>query len=314
MLCRFSDRHLLIAALALAIVMLGWLLPNAYFLRIATLVWIFALATLGLTVLIGQAGQVSLGQAGFFGIGAYSAAILPVHFGLPVLASPFVGMLLSGGLAFLVGRPILRLKGHYLAIATLGLGFLVSLVLTNEIGWTGGPDGMQVQRPVLFGTSLNQPSTWYWISAASLLTGTWLVLNLDGTTTGRAFRALRDSEIGASVMGINVSRMKLRAFVLAAVYASVAGSLLALSNGFVTPDQASFVQSVEMVTMAVLGGAHSVIGAIAGSALLVLLPQALTFLQDYETLVLGAVVVLVMIFLPKGIVPALAATMRWRAR
>ncbi|MCV9938403.1 branched-chain amino acid ABC transporter permease [Boseaceae bacterium BT-24-1] len=302
---RLSDRHLSVLALAGVVIALGWILPNAYFLRIATLVWIFALATLGLTVLIGQAGQVSLGQAGFLGVGAYAAAILPTRYGLPPLATPFVGAFVSGALAFLVGRPILRLKGHYLAIATLGLGFLISLVLTNEVGWTGGPDGMQVPRPVVFGVSLSQPSTWYWISAASLLIGAWLVLNLDGTTTGRAFRALRDSEVGASVMGIDVSRMKLRAFVLAAVYASVAGSLLGLSNGFVTPDQSSFLQSVELVTMSVLGGAHSVVGAILGSAMLVLLPQVLTVMQDYETLVLGAIVVVVMIFLPSGLVPAL---------
>ncbi|AOO84919.1 branched-chain amino acid ABC transporter permease [Bosea vaviloviae] len=311
---RLSDRHLVVAALAGVIVLLGWLLPNAYFLRIATLVWIFALATLGLTVLIGQAGQVSLGQAGFFGIGAYSAAILPTHFGVSPLVTPIVGAFISGALAFVVGRPILRLKGHYLAIATLGLGFLISMVLTNEAGWTGGPDGMQVQRPVVFGMNLRQPAAWYWISAISLLIGGWLVLNLDGTTTGRAFRALRDSEVAASVMGIDVSRMKLRAFVLAAIYASFAGSLLGLSNGFVTPDQSSFLQSVEMVTMSVLGGVHSVVGAIVGSAILVLLPQMLTVMQDYETLVLGAIVVVVMIFLPGGVVPALAALTKRRTR
>src|SRR5206468_2917683 len=122
-----------------------------YYFRIGALVFIFALAVVGLNLLMGFAGQVSLGHAGFLGIGAYAVAILPVHFGVPPAASVLLGAALSGLIAFAVGRPILRLKGHYLAIATLGFGLLVAIVLTNEAAWTGGPDGMSVPSLTLFG-------------------------------------------------------------------------------------------------------------------------------------------------------------------
>ena len=138
---------------------------------------------------------------------------------------------LSGVLALLVGRPVLRLRGHYLAIATLGLGVLVAIVLTNESRWTGGPDGMTVAAPQRCSAGASAGAeTWYWITGGALLVGAWLALNLIDTPTGRALRALHDSEVAARVVGIDVAGYKLRAFVIAAVYASVAGSLLALDE------------------------------------------------------------------------------------
>ena len=123
-----------------------------------------------------------------------------------------------------MGRPILRLKGHYLAIATLGLGVLVALMITTESRWTGGPDGMPVERLTLFGWRVTGSDVWYWVTGGLLVLGTWIALNLDETPTGRAFRALHDSEVAAQVVGVDVARFKLQAFVIAAVYASIAGS------------------------------------------------------------------------------------------
>jgi branched-chain amino acid transport system permease protein len=307
-----SPRFWTLALLAAAIALLPLLFPSSYYFRVAALVWVSALAAVGLNVLMGQAGQVSLGHAGFFGIGAYAVAVGPKHLSLPPFASLVLGAVLAGVLAFLVGRPVLRLKGHYLAIATLGLGILVAIVLTNESRWTGGPDGMSVARLTLFGWRVSGADTWYWVTGGVLLVGVWLALNLDDTPTGRALRALHDSETAARVVGIDVARYKLRAFVIAAVYASVAGSLLALMNGFITPDQAGFLHSVELVTMVVVGGLGSVAGSIVGAALLVTLPQVLTVFQEYEHLMLGLLIMLSMIFLRQGIVPGLAAL--WPAR
>lgn len=309
-----SSRAALLIALALVIALLPLAFPSTYYYRVAALVWISALAALGLNILMGQAGQVSLGHAGFFGIGAYAVAVGPAHLALPSWLSLLLGAVLSGGLAFLVGRPILRLRGHYLAIATLGLGVLIAMVITTESRFTGGPDGMRVARLTLFDWRVTGSDTWYWIAGGALFVGTWLALNLEDTPTGRAFRALHDSEVAARVAGVDVARYKLRAFVTAAVYASVAGSILALMNGFITPDQAGFLHSVELVTMVVLGGLGSVAGAIVGAAVLVTLPQVLTTFHEYEHLLLGLIIIVAMIFLRQGIVPGLAGLLAARAR
>lgn len=305
MLSWLGSRTGILIVLAVIIAVLPFTFPSSYYLRVASLVWVSALAAIGLNILMGKAGQVSLGHAGFFGIGAYAVAIGPAQLGLHPLLAMLIGVALSALLAFLVGRPILRLKGHYLAIATLGFGVLVALVITTESKWTGGPDGMPVGRLMLFGWRASSPIAWYWITAGLLLIGTWVALNLDETPTGRAFRALHDSEVAARVTGIDVNRFKLQAFVIAAVYASVAGSALALMNGFVNPDQASFLHSVELVTMVVLGGLGSIVGSIVGAAVLIMLPQALTVFHDYEHLLLGLIIIVAMIFMRDGIVPML---------
>jgi branched-chain amino acid transport system permease protein len=274
---------------------------------VAALVFIFALAVVGLNLLMGFAGQVSLGHAGFLGIGAYAVAVLPTHFAVPSWASVFIGAIVSGMIAFAVGRPILRLKGHYLAVATLGFGLLVAIGLTNEAAWTGGPDGMSVPGLTLFGWRARGSITWYWISAATFVLGFFLARNLMNSPTGRALQAIHDSEIAASMLGVDVAAKKLAIFTISAVYASVAGSMLALFNGLATPDLASFLRSIELVAMVVLGGMGSIVGSLIGAAVLVVLPQALTLFHEYEQALLGLIVMVFMIFLRRGIVPSLVS-------
>jgi branched-chain amino acid transport system permease protein len=311
---RLLQRHRLISLVPLAaiIFLLPLLFPSAYYYRVAALVFIFAIASLGLNLLMGFAGQVSLGHAGFMGVGAYAVAIGPTHLGIPPLFSFVLGAMLSALVAFVVGRPILRLKGHYLAVATLGFGVLLDIVFGNEANWTGGPDGMTVLRFTLFNWPLRGADTWYWISAVSFLVGAAIALNLIDSPTGRALRAIHDSEIAARVLGVDVAQKKLMIFVVSAVYASVAGSYFALINGYITPDVSGFLRSIELVAMVVLGGMGSVTGSLVGSAVLVILPQALAFFHDYEHMVLGLIVMSVMIFLRGGIVPSLAAALGGR--
>jgi len=308
---RLSARDATLLLLLAALVALPLLLPSSFHLRVASLVWIQALAAVGLNLLMGLAGQVSLGHAGFFGIGAYAVALGPRHLGLDPLLAAVVGLVGAAGLALLVGRPILRLRGHYLAVATLGLGVLVWLVLNSEVELTGGPDGIQVPRLVLFGMRVAGAESWYWISGTALLLGVWLALNLEDSPLGRALRALHDSEVAARVAGIDVARAKLVVFVIAAAYAALAGSLLALFNRFVTPQVADFLHSIELVSMVVIGGLGSASGAIVGAAILTVLPQALTVFHEYEQAVLGLLIILFMIFLRQGIVPGLAS-LTWR--
>jgi branched-chain amino acid transport system permease protein len=309
-----SSRWGVLAFLCVLIAGLPLAFPSGYYYRVAALIWISALAALGLNILMGYAGQVSLGHAGFLGIGGYAVAIGPARFGLDPWLCILLGALAAGALAWLVGRPILRLKGHYLAIATLGLGVLIALVLSNESRWTGGPDGTAVARLSIAGFRLSGPSTWYWISGGLLILGTAIALNLEDSAVGRALRALHDSEIAASLAGIDVARHKLWAFVIAAIYASVAGSALALFDGFITPDAAGFLHSIELVAMVVVGGMGSAVGSIVGAGVLVTLPQLLTIFVDYEQIVLGLIIMLVMIFLRQGIIPSAKQLLAKRLR
>jgi branched-chain amino acid transport system permease protein len=308
---RLLQRHRLfpLIPLALIVLILPLLFPSAYYYRVAALVLIFAIAALGLNLLMGFAGQVSLGHAGFMGVGAYAVAIGPTRFGIAPLFSFVIGAALSALLAFVVGRPILRLRGHYLAVATLGFGVLLAIVFTNEAKWTGGPDGMAVQQMAFINWTVRRVSTWYWVLAVSYLLSAVIALNLIDSPTGRALRAIHDSERAARVLGVDVAQKKLAVFVISAVYASIAGSFFALLNGYITPDVSGFLRSIELVAMVVLGGMGSIIGSFVGSAVLVILPQALTVFHDYEHAILGLTLMAVMIFLRRGIVPSLSAVL-----
>lgn len=315
---RLSSKQSTLLVLAALMIISPFFFPSNYYYRVGSLVFVNAIAVVGIVILTGYAGQISLGHAAFVGIGGYACALLPVHLGVPPTLAVVLGAALSGAVAYGVGRPILRLKGYYLAVASLGFGVLVGMVLANE-GWlTGGPDGIKVPDPGLrallesLGIALTNPQFWYAFCGLVLFIGAWLALNLHDSPTGRALRALHGSEVAARTAGVDVAKAKLNAFVISAVYASVAGSLLALQNRLITPDVAGFMHSIELVTMAVLGGAGSVLGGIFGAALLTLLPQVLTVLQDYEHVVLGLVMMLVMIFLPAGLIPSARRLLRGR--
>lgn len=313
---KLTPKQATLLTLAVLIALTPFFFPSGYYYRVGALIFVNGLAVTGIVILTGYAGQISLGHAGFAGIGAYACALAPVHLGIHPALAVVLGAVISTVLAWLVGRPILRLKGYYLAVASLGFGILVSMVLNNERELTGGPDGIDVAdlglRGLLkdFGLDLTNGEFWYFFSGLCLLLGAWLALNLYNSPTGRALRALHGSEIAARTVGVDVARMKLNAFVVSAVYASVSGSLLALQNKFITPDVAGFMHSIEMVTMAVLGGVGSVLGAIFGAGILTLLPQVLTVFAEYEQLVLGLVMMLVMIFLREGLLPSILRKLR----
>jgi branched-chain amino acid transport system permease protein len=295
-----------LALLAALLALLPLAFPNNYYYEVAILVALNAIVCVGLNLLIGYAGQISLGHAAFYALGGYASAILSARWGWPAWASMPVAVLAVGALAWLVGGPTLRLKGHYLAMATLGLGVIVSIVLANEDRLTGGPDGMNVPALALFGQTVRGERVWYAIVGAALWITVWLALNLIASPVGRALRALHGSEVAAETVGIDSARWKLRVFVISALFAATAGALTAHYAGFITPAKASFLHSVELVTMVVFGGMASIYGAVVGAAVLTLLPQFLTVLKDYEMMVFGAVLVTTMVLFPRGIVPTLA--------
>lgn len=298
--------------LAGVIAVLPLFLPNNFYYHVAILVGLNAIVCVGLNLLTGYAGQISLGHAGFFGLGTYSSAILTANFEWSPPAAMVVGALFVAVLAFVIARPILRLRGHYLAMATLGMGIIISIVLTQEVDLTGGPDGMLVPPLTGFGYEVYGERVWYWIVGAALLLSVWLALNLIESPVGRALRALHGSEIAAEVAGVDTARYKVLVFVISAVFASIAGSLYAHYSGFVTPAEASFLHSIELITMVVLGGMASIYGAVIGAAILTALPQLLTVFQDYEMVAFGLVLMGTMIFMPKGLLPSLVGLIKVR--
>jgi len=285
------------------------LFSNSYQYDVAIHVLINAMVAVGLNLLMGYAGQISLGHAGFFGLGAYVTAVLSANYGWPIYLSIPAALVVVGVLAFAIARPILRLSGHYLAMATLGLGILVSIVLRTEAGITGGPDGMMAPPLSIAGTPIYDERYWYALIAVLLLVTVWLALNLIDSPVGRALRAVHGSEVAAEVVGVHTLGYKVLIFVVSAVLAALAGVLTAHYAGFVTPDLANFIYSIEFVTMVVLGGTASIYGALVGALILTLLPQFLTGVDELEMMILGLILMVVVIFMPKGLVPTLGRLM-----
>lgn len=305
-----NSRYSGMAAMLIVIMLLPLLLPNAYYYDVAIRIGINAIVVVGLNLLVGYAGQISLGHGGFFGLGAYTSGILTAYYDWPALAALLAGVLLVGGIAFLTARPILRLSGHYLAMATLGLGIIIAIVINNEDWLTGGPDGMSVPPFSLFGWELYGEQNWYWLIGALLVLSVWLALNIIDSPAGRALRAVHGSEVAAQVVGVDTVHYKVLLFVVSAVFASIMGSLTAHYAGFITPQQAGFFHSIELVTMVVLGGMASTYGAVIGAVLLTLLPQLLTGLEEYEMVIFGLILMLTLIFMPRGLVPTLAIKLK----
>lgn len=302
-----TRRYLGLYLVAATIAVLPLLIPNGFYLDLVIRMGINAVIVLGLNLLIGFAGQISMGHAGFIGIGAFATAILPTHFGWPPFAALLAGAAAAGLLAAFVARPIFRLKGHYLAMATLGLGIIINIVLRNEAKYTGGPDGMPVPPFTLFGLTIDGDRQWYWIVSAILMVSVWASINLMNSPFGRALRALHGSEVAAQVVGVNITRYKVTIFVMSAVFASLMGSVTAHYVGFVSPALADFGHSIELITMVVVGGMASVFGSLVGAVLLTALPQALATFEGWETVAFGVILIVCMIFMPRGLVPTLAA-------
>jgi len=293
------NKHILLLTAILVIV--PFILQNDFQFEIAILAILNAMICIGLNLLMGYAGQVSLGHGAFAGLGAYISVVLTSNYELSPLFSIFMAIVLMSILAFIISKPILNLKGHYLAMATLGIGIIINIILEVEEELTGGTDGMSVDSFVVFGFEFSESIHWYMLVAILLILFIWTFENLIDSPFGRLLRSIHDSEKAADSVGIDVSYYKSIVFVISVVIATIAGSLYAFFSGFISPQEASFSHSIELVVMVVLGGLGRIYGAIFGAVILTVLPQLLTAFEDYETLVFGAIIILVMVFMPKGI-------------
>jgi len=288
---------------AASVVLLPVLFPDNYFVTVVGIAaGLHVILAVGLNLLMGYAGQISLRHAAFFGMGAYASAILTTRFSWPSLLAMLAGLWVAGTIAWLLARPILRLRGHYLAMATLVVVIIIHVILVQAAHWTGGPDGLGEIPPLnLLGWTVDGDQQWYGVIAAAMLLSIWLSLNIVDSRIGRALRAVRGSEFAAQMMGIDATRAKTQIFVVSALFAACAGSLFAHQQAFVSPDSFSLMISVELVTMVVLGGMASTFGAACGAIALTLLHEGLVVFEDYEMLIHGALLMAVMIFLPQGL-------------
>jgi branched-chain amino acid transport system permease protein len=297
---RVSGRALL--AFLAAVAAVPWLLPNQYLVHVGVLAGLHVILAVGLNLVMGYAGQVSLGHAGFYGLGAYVSAVLSVRYGLsPWLGAP-VAAAATGALAYVVGIPTLRLKSYYLGMATLGIGLVLQLAFVQLHGITGGSSGLAGILPWDLGRlHLVTATHHYWLVWAAAALALWLARNLVNSRVGRVLRALGESEAAAEAMGVDTAAEKRRVFVLSAVYASLAGSLYAHYITVISPEIYSFLFSVVLVLMVAVGGIGLYWGAVVGAVLLTILPEALRKFGDWEVPLYGLVMIVVMLFLPRGI-------------
>lgn len=283
---------------------LPFLLPRmgmGYLVFVAILMASNVIVAVGLNLLVGFAGLISLGHAGFVAIGAYASGLLAARLGLPWYLAWAAAAAICAGFGFLVGLPALRLTGPYLAIATLGFGIAVYQVLTNWTDLSGGRMGLSVEQLSLGIEGLTPTQQLYYVSAAAAVVMTWIAYNLARSHIGRAFVAIRDSDIAAEVTGVNLTWYKTLAFAVSAAYAGIAGAIIAQALRHLEPQAFTFLESITYFAMIVIGGLGTVSGAIIGGVLLTLLPHYLSGLKQWLPVVYGAVIILMMAVEPAGL-------------
>jgi branched-chain amino acid transport system permease protein len=269
---------------------------------ILNLSFIFAIVAVGLNLLTGFSGQVSLGHAAFVVIGSYTSAILTLKVGVSFwLALPAAG-LLSGIVGFIVGLPAVRLTGNLLAVATLGFGLAVPELVLKWTKLTNGDTGLNPDRPELFGFSFQNDLFYYYLILLCLAFTLWISNNLLKGKAGRAFQAIRDSEIAATAMGISIVYYKSLVFAISAAFAGIAGSLYAHYVNFISPNDFTILNSFLFFAMVVLGGLGSLPGSILGAVVMTVLEQATGGLQGFSIVLTGAVMVAVVLFFPRGLI------------
>ena len=299
----------------LSIVLLVWPLVenNPYNLGLSNLIAIYVMVALGLNLFIGYAGQISLGHAAFFAIGAYGSAIGTTTLGGPAWPVMIVIALVAALIALAVGLPALKLSGHYLAMATLGFNIVVYTVLVQWDAVTGGPSGfagIPYLRigPLVFDNEVRFHYLAWTFAVLSML----LCLNLVRSGVGRGLAALAEDETAAAALGVDTRRAKVKVFILSAVLAALAGSLFAHCYAFVSPDSFSIFVSVDFVIMVVVGGMGSIWGTLFGATLITLLPEWIEALETYKDIIHGLILVLILLFLPQGLVTGIVDAVRTR--
>lgn len=284
-----------------AVVVLPLLVTGRYYTNVLLLAGAWAIAALGLTVVLGYAGQISLAQASFFGIGAYAIALGTVHYGVHWWLAFVLGLTLAAVGGIILGAATLKLGGHYLAMVTIGFQIIFTLVMVNWSALSGGPDGItRIPRPP-FPIALNTAHRYAWFALVATLLVALVVHALRDSRLGRSMRAVRENELAAEALGVDTVRVKITAFAISAVLGAAGGAIFASGFLYIAPDTFDFGTSVQFLAMVLVGGRESVLGSAVGAALLTFLPEWLRELKRIYLLVYGSIIVLVIVFAPDGL-------------
>ncbi|WP_312644620.1 branched-chain amino acid ABC transporter permease [Hydrogenoanaerobacterium sp.] len=301
---KFIEKYKLpIAVISAAVLIVLPLLGlGQYIMRILIMIGIYSMLGLGLNILTGYTGQVSLGHAGFYAIGAYGSALLSLKFGLSFVPAALLGAALAALCGLLLGLPTLRLKGTYLSIVTLGFGEIVKMVLMNWDKVTNGTLGLKnIPRPSLFGFELTLANHGiYYLMLALVALVTLACIVIIRSKIGRAFMSIKEDELAATMMGIKTTRYKVLAFVISAFITGIAGAFYASMIGFIDPNSFTFDTSTLIISIVILGGMGTIRGMFLGSAILISFPEVSRFLMDYRFVVYGLILILMMRFRPQG--------------
>ncbi|MDY6839228.1 MAG: branched-chain amino acid ABC transporter permease [Thermodesulfobacteriota bacterium] len=304
-----KDRSLVhLGAFGLALLLFPFLAQRIsfieHYLDVMVFVGIYSIVAMGLCLLMGYAGQISLGHASFFGLGAYISGVITAKYGINPWLCILLGMGVSAVVATIIGGPSLRLRGHYLAMATLAFCIIVTVVFNESIPWTGGPDGLAFIPGIsIMGWALDSVLKYYYLVWTIVFLVLFLCLNIIRSRVGRALRSIHGSELAANALGVNVDKYKIYVFVFSAVVASIGGSLYAHYLNFINPASFDLFVSIKLLIMIILGGMHSLWGAVVGAALITFLSyEWLHFFEDAEVMIYGAIILIIVIFLPGGLV------------
>ncbi len=295
----------LVALAALVLALLPIVLDDPFFILVLQSLAYLFIVTLGLDILVGWTGQISLGHAGLYAVGAYTSALLTTRLGLPFWVSAPLGVALAGLCGAALALPSLRAKGPYLAMVTIAFGFMAE-VTSNRWSLTGGPMGiMSIPGPTLPDGTEMTATQYFWLVAGVALLCHLFAANLFRSRVGRTLLALQSSEIAAETVGVNVYRYKVLAFIVSSVYAGIGGVFFAHQNGFINSDTFVFSLSVSLLTSALMGGSGTLYGPLVGSVILNLIPTVFASLHDYHLYIYGGIILVTIVFLPKGIVGSL---------
>ncbi len=295
------------------VAVLVWFVPS-YYTGLLTLIGLYALVTLGLNLFMGYGGQVSLGQAAFFGVGAYASAVLATRYHVTPWLGALAGAVLAALVAYALSFVVLRLRENLLALATLALGIVVSVAF-NEWDFVGGSSGIKDIPGFTLGAYVFDPRAYAILAWALVVLGIWFAGNLVCSTFGRTLIAIANGELGAQTLGIDSERLKRQIFVLSGAYAGLAGAVYASYQSYIDPTQFGFLLSVNFVLMSVIGGMRTLWGAVVGAAIVVALTQILQTVVpivlpsargDFQAFFLGAILIAMLILLPRGLVSRLA--------
>ena len=297
-----GKRKILIRLVGLIIVILLPFILGRYSVFLLSLLAVYSLASIGLNLLMGYTGQIAAGHAGFLALGAYFTAILSTRVEwMPCLITLLLAGIFTGIIGFLLGIPILRLRGFYIAMATLAFGVVVSEIILHWTSLTGGDDGLGVPKASIVSFIFDTEQKLYFLIISITILLTFMARNLVNGHIGRAFIALRESEIAAQTIGVDLAKYKTVAFAISAFYTGVAGGLFAYLITYLSPDAFTLELSIDFIAMIVIGGLGSISGSIIGAVILTGMQQLLAGLQDVQILIFGLSLIVFMIFMPRGI-------------